>query len=313
MCNNSLLNVPTMQFTEGRSARATRVLRPQYLRVYGGGGKTPRWELTYSCVLETEETGTHKGCTLSGSKRYHEGELPRELPKWQEQEQDTTVLDEGGPSPLTNIPSPELPICSVTKDSIWSNAISLAKTGETMEAMELVASGTPRDFVINNTQIVRCLRTLKTQYKVSFLKLQDFTNIPTWDQSKTLFLWGETGTGKSSLAKLLLPKALFISHLDALKNLNERYNGIIFDDMSFLHLHREAQIHLLDTYDERQIHCRHVCAVIPAGTARIVTSNLSPGRLVEATDPAIKRRMTSWEVILTKKGKRKLVNLDKFY
>lgn len=95
--NNSLLNVPTMQFTEGRSSRTTRVLRPQHLRVYGGGGKAPRWELTYSCVPETEERSEYTMCSQVGSKRGNGGELPRELSKRQEQEEDTTVLDEGGP------------------------------------------------------------------------------------------------------------------------------------------------------------------------------------------------------------------------
>lgn len=66
--------------------------------------------------------------------------------------------------------------------------------------------------------------------------------------------------------------------------------GIIFDDMNFSHLHREAQLALLDTYEDRQIHIRYTVAEIPAGTPRIITTNLPPGNILALQDEAICRR-----------------------
>lgn len=49
---------------------------------------------------------------------------------------------------------------------------------------------------------------------------------------------------------------------------------IIFDDMCFTHWPRESVIHLLDIEEETQINVKHGMVVIPAGTIRIITTNL---------------------------------------
>ena len=66
-------------------------------------------------------------------------------------------------------------------------------------------------------------------------------------------------------------------HIDALKEYKTgMYEGIVFDDMSFKHWPREAQIHLLDTDNVSQINVKHSIAIIPEGTPRIITTNLLP-------------------------------------
>lgn len=209
---------------------------------------------------------------------------------------------------LTNIDP--LPSISTAKKS-WTLAINQAKEGKTKEALDTIIAEDPKAFVVYNTQVKNCLRGLKVPSNKSFKTWEDYKKLPEWTREKTLIIWGEAGVGKTSLAKLLLPKGLVTSHMDNLKRMDERYEGIIFDDMSFLHLPREAQIHIVDNYDERQIHCRHTIAVIPAFTPKIMTTNLTPSRILATTDPAIARRIESWELV---KGKNKVkaINLNKF-
>lgn len=106
---------------------------------------------------------------------------------------------------------------------------------------------------------------------------------------KCLHIQGPTGIGKSSWAKREAPKpALWVTHMDNLKAFDPSiHKSIIFDDMSFIHIPREAQIHLVDNDDTRSIHIRYGVATIPAGTRKIFTSN-GP---IFSDDPAIARRV----------------------
>ncbi len=125
----------------------------------------------------------------------------------------------------------------------------------------------------------------------------DITTFPeSWqhleDNFNTIILWGESGIGKTCLAKALLPEALMVSHTDDLLKYNpDEYDGIIFDDMDFKHFPRSAQIHLLDWDDNRSIHCRYVSAFIPANTRKIFTTNEPDGSVFDLTDAAIRRRV----------------------
>lgn len=105
---------------------------------------------------------------------------------------------------------------------------------------------------------------------------------------------GPSGCGKSSWAKRVAPKpALWVSHIDTLRGFRAGYHkSIIFDDMSFAHMPVQAQIHLVDWIDQRQIHCRYGCATIPAKTTKIFTCNEFPF----APHPAVMRRITSINV-----------------
>lgn len=114
---------------------------------------------------------------------------------------------------------------------------------------------------------------------------------------KALVLKGMSGCGKTTWAKINAPKpCLFVSHLDQLKKFLPGYHkSIIFDDVSFTHIPRTAQIHLLDFDNTRAIHCRHSVATIPAGVHKIFTCNEWP---VTRGDGAIERRMRCFEVHL---------------
>lgn len=109
---------------------------------------------------------------------------------------------------------------------------------------------------------------------------------------RSYICYGDSGVGKTCFAKAHFQRPLFVTHLDTLRNFQPGYHdGIVFDDMSFTHLPRETQIHLVDQAQERQIHCRYETAIIPAGTPRIFTTNIDGGFIFDLNDPAIARRI----------------------
>jgi len=112
---------------------------------------------------------------------------------------------------------------------------------------------------------------------------------------KALVLLGPSGCGKTTWAKINAPKpCLFVSHVDQLKKFIPGYHvSIVFDDVSFCHFPRVAQIHLLDFDNVRAIHCRHSVASIPAGIYRIFTCNEWP---LSRGDEAIERRIRCFKI-----------------
>lgn len=143
---------------------------------------------------------------------------------------------------------------------------------------------------------------------VALYKMIDF---PTWpkrsdlDWSKSIILWGETGIGKTQYALALFKNPLMVSHKDHL-GFYERsqHDGIVFDDMNFVgspddqkgRMFREAQIHLVDQDNNRQIHIRYLTANLPAHTPKVFTTNKVDGWIFDLDDPAIERRLDVHEL-----------------
>jgi len=187
----------------------------------------------------------------------------------------------------------------------WSEMVELAGSGHLKEARELICLEKPRDSIIYASQINTALLavTRGRPVNITALTMERYPDLPEWDKKKTLIIQGESGLGKTCLAKLLLPGALFCTHVDTLKSFQIGvHTGIIFDDLEFLHLPRTTQIHVTDTADARDIHCRHSNAYVPEGIPRIITTNLTHDRVLATTDPAIARRTTCWELFVFKKN-----------
>lgn len=104
----------------------------------------------------------------------------------------------------------------------------------------------------------------------------------------SVVICGPSGIGKTSYIRSLYPDYLWVSHMDDLTSF-EDHEGIIFDDMSFTHLPRTAQIHLLDYDDDRSIHVRYQTAKIPAGTQKFFLTNTE--YIFDLEDKAIARRV----------------------
>lgn len=116
---------------------------------------------------------------------------------------------------------------------------------------------------------------------------------------RSVIFWGEAGIGKTEFAKQLLPKALFVSHMDDLALFEVGvHEGIIFDDMDFTHFPRTSQIHVVDFDNVRSIHIRYAVARIPARTPKIFTTNTPFGKIFDINDAAIRRRIVIKELII---------------
>lgn len=190
---------------------------------------------------------------------------------------------------------------TTTTVSEYSQAMTLmAETGNLSEALEIIRSTKrgARDLMISGEAIQRNLKKLRPRKMTLRYTLEDFPGWTiNWDRKKTLILTGPPNTGKTALAKALLPDGLFVTHVDQLRDYDSALsNGIIFDEGSFKHIPREAQIHVTDVEEDRTVHCRYAPAFLPAGTLRIISSNGSPSDILLWNDYAIRRRCQWVEV-----------------
>lgn len=163
---------------------------------------------------------------------------------------------------------------------------ALVKDGASLKE---IATEEPEAFIKFHKGISVLKDLLNPRYETTEHTEVRFNIEPDW--TKTQVFLGPTGCGKTTYAIQLLPKALFCTHMDDLAKYNtDDYDGIIYDEACFLHLPREAQIHLCDQDQDRSLHVRYVCARIPKRTKKIFTSNK---RIEEVllSDGAILRRI----------------------
>lgn len=190
------------------------------------------------------------------------------------------------------------------KEQIWKKARSLAAEGKVTEAIEALGEEerSARDLVLWGPKIKENLEAMtQSLHPIVKYPLESYqvpAEMMEMMGKKTIIITGRTGLGKTSLAKALLPTALMTRHLDLLRRYRPTsYQGIILDDMSFEHLHDEAQLALLDREDNTQVHVRYGVANIPAGTPVIITSNKPACAIVNINNPAIRRRIICFEML----------------
>jgi len=192
------------------------------------------------------------------------------------------------------IADPPVTTTSSNGTSIWMTARTLAKESKMEEALETLESNerSSRDLTLYGTTILTNLGALSQTKELAIARdLTTYSDLFEWDRRRVLILKGPTNCGKTTLAASLLPRALMIGHADMLLTLGTGHDGIIMDDMSFKHWPDESQIQLLDTAVERHIHVRYRVARIPAGTARIMTTNKEASEILNTGNPAILRRV----------------------
>ena len=114
-------------------------------------------------------------------------------------------------------------------------------------------------------EMMSVLRAPTDKAKYGLDEFKDWEPITEWDTSWVL--WGASQIGKTQFALAHFKNPLLVSHIDELKHFSAgTHDGIVFDDMSFTHTPRTAQIHLVDQNNSRAIHIRYGLGMIPAHT-----------------------------------------------
>lgn len=113
------------------------------------------------------------------------------------------------------------------------------------------------------------------------------------DTRLPLVFIGKSNMGKTQFALSHFKNPLLVRHLDKLKKLTPEHDGIVFDDMSFLHCPRQTHIYLLDIEEESELNVRYGTVIIPKGMPRIFTCNHGFFPFIE-DDEAIDRRLLKY-------------------
>lgn len=148
-------------------------------------------------------------------------------------------------------------------------------------------------YVRNSKGLADVISAFKLKIKPEYT-LDDYIT-PSLDLGKCCVIIGPADTGKTQFALAHFKCPLIVRHIDDLKNLGDEHDGIVFDDMSFLHYPRTAQIHLTDWDLPSSINVKFGTAQIPAKMPRIFTSNTVP---LHIEDPSIKRRINVYDMDL---------------
>lgn len=174
-----------------------------------------------------------------------------------------------------------------------------AKESRLLAACDLLKRGRPLDEVIDEFPDVYVkfhagMEKLSKYKSFSYFQVKNgpwVWDIP-WDNSKSHIVFGQTNIGKTEYVKACFPHALFITHIDALARFKSgKYDAIIFDDTSFLHIPDRAQLHLVDQDNDRDIHIRYGIVTIPAGTPKFFMHNNKRGVVNYWDFPEIRRRI----------------------
>lgn len=193
------------------------------------------------------------------------------------------------------------PLTNIEPNLTWAEIREEAKTAN--EYLTLVEKYYPRDAALAWDRLESYAQ--KRYNTTDPNTIEDFEPHEGWEcptdllnlefeDRKSIVIVGPAGCGKTTWAKkVALKPILFISHMDGLRKLDATHKSIIFDDMDFKHYPLQAQKHLLDQENPREIHIRYRTAVIPAGMQKIFTANSYPffDEREDEHFKAIRRRM----------------------
>lgn len=182
------------------------------------------------------------------------------------------------PSPLIEgDPPPEEKKSSRNAD--FKEAADIAVRESVDAAKRFLQEKQPYEMLIRRDAICRGLyqwRKESVSVEAPTHSLSDFERLPELPPDwRTLYLWGTSGSGKTSYARALLPNATIVRHRNQLVSADFS-QGLILDDFDVSHWPPTAVIHLVDYEVESGIDVKHGHVVIPAYTRKIITMNHCP-------------------------------------
>ncbi len=157
-------------------------------------------------------------------------------------------------------------------------ASSLAKAVHSLQVdgkgLTWLAKNNPMASIMFGSRIATWLPRMRAVPTASEFKLDDYKWDPAEAWSKTHIFWGISGIGKTEFALAHFKNPLIVSHPDKLKEHDPSFHdGILFDDVDFLHWPHNSCIHLADNKLPRDINVKCSMVTIPAGTRKIFTTN----------------------------------------
>lgn len=121
------------------------------------------------------------------------------------------------------------------------------------------------------------------------------------NRSRTHIFVGPTGTGKTQFALSHFSRAVLVSDRQDLCKIDERTDGIVFDDMQFSDWKTVNILHLVDCYEPRTVNVKYSAAEILRFLPRIFCTNdlslIFPCNMLLTTREAIERRCKIYDVV----------------
>nr|QJI53677.1 MAG: replication-associated protein [Cressdnaviricota sp.] len=198
----------------------------------------------------------------------------------------------------------ELCTVSETKDEIFRGALNAESL---LAAIDHIKERAPRDFVLNKDTIERNLAACFKTREPNVYRDFKFAIPPiprSYLESRSIFMHGDSGLGKTAYALSHFENPVFITHLDDAKKITDETDGAVFDDMSFTHWPRTTNIHLLDVEHECSLPTRYATTKLRRGLPRIFTSNENfedvfncKGTSGKHMPEALKRRVKSYHIL----------------
>lgn len=201
--------------------------------------------------------------------------------------------------------------------SLEERMIWLAEHGKINEAMDLLKTEDPKDFLLRGNSVEKRMQELhmkKMGYQSKY-PFDSFTMSPELKQALMLFerslqlgegrvlaIVGSPRTGKSEFLKAYFEQVfnaptLVVSHREALKSFDPHFHkAVIFDDPQFESEGREQLIQMMDC-NQQDVKIRYNLVRIPSNLPKALTSNKELNQVNPwFSDEAIDQRMIVYQM-----------------
>lgn len=161
----------------------------------------------------------------------------------------------------------------VTTNDVAARALAAPTV---LEALAIIKEGRPMQYLTHGKQIIGNLEAHHQPKRVVDIEHPlDHYDHPPLTFEKNVFVYGESGWGKTGFVLAHFKNPLLVSHIDDIAKhyVHGVHDALVFDDMGFSTWKPESVIHLVDRQYDRSIHVRYGTCSIPKGVIKVFTSN----------------------------------------